>query len=1017
VAWLFDLEKRRYAMRTGKTQFRLFTLVCITLAIALNLNNAFGATINVPTAEYPTIQAGIDAAVNGDTVLVADGTYKGDGNKDLDFTGKAITVRSENGPENSVIDCEKNGRGFNFWSGEGQDSVVSGFTITNGKAGDGGGIRIYDSSPTISNCIIENCQTKYTTGDYYGGGIYCRASYSTNPISPIIENSIIANNKSGRRGGGIYCYGSNATITNCTIVNNSTDNSFDASGGGIYSSYSSPIITNSIVWSNYPNALAGNATVTYSNIEDGQQGEGNINLNPQLMDPLNGNYSLKDYSPCIGAGTSGGAPVFDIVSESRPNPPGSNPDIGAYENSLAVPVTRPLDVFAIVTGNLWQYQVTFQTGAYTREEEVIGFDESYSTPTYLVETRPTYGPTGTLSYRKTTGELRLWKTDFLWYDYIGLLISWYPMQVNDHKYTKTTSSTWAPDPLVPFDVSLTVDVLAKESVNLSFDTLEAYKLRYIYRMWGYGLDESETFYYWVVPYLGFVKYQDNEITEELTSFAIDGGTITKDTDTDGDGLKDYQEEIIYKTDRLDTDTDDDGLSDGEEVNTHETDPNNEDSDNDGLTDFEEVNTHNTDPNNEDTDDDGLTDFDEINIHNTDPNNEDTDGDELNDGDEIAIGTDPNIFDTDGDGMHDGWEYGYGLDPLTDDAGDDPDDDGKTNLEEYDLGRHPTNVEPDTPVLLLPDDNATEIVLTPDLQTQSFSDTDDHNHAQSRWQISTVENDFSESALVLDTISDSHLTSFSVPEFMLSINTIYYWRVKFYDDGNAASDWPGAFSFKTITTDESDQNQNGVPDDQEIDDPNMDLDNDGNPDINQGDMKCVNTGVGAAQIGIKEGTNVTSIECLMWTDPDSIDDTQNKPDDIPLGLFSFKVLVDNEGDTAEVTAYLSEPAPAGARWYKYDAINGWVDYSAHAVFSADRTSVTLQFMDGGFGDADGVANAIIIDPSGIGVAAGGDGGGGGGGCLISTAAYGLRVSKESLALVLFFGFFLIGLSEFRKKFKK
>jgi hypothetical protein len=72
--------------------------------------------------------------------------------------------------------------------------------------------------------------------------------------------------------------------------------------------------------------------------------------------------------------------------------------------------------------------------------------------------------------------------------------------------------------------------------------------------------------------------------------------------------------------------------------------------------------------------------------------------------------------------------------------------------------------------------------------------------------------------------------------------------------------------------------------------------------------------------------------------------------------------------------LSQPAPAGSRWFKFHPIAGtWLDYSDDAVISSDRRSVTLTITDGGYGDLDGVANGIIIDPSGLGATSGSGGG--------------------------------------------
>ncbi len=68
----------------------------------------------------------------------------------------------------------------------------------------------------------------------------------------------------------------------------------------------------------------------------------------------------------------------------------------------------------------------------------------------------------------------------------------------------------------------------------------------------------------------------------------------------------------------------------------------------------------------------------------------------------------------------------------------------------------------------------------------------------------------------------------------------------------------------------------------------------------------------------------------------------------------------------MTVYFSETAPENARWYKYNSVEGWQNYSDHAVFSDDMTSVVITLQDGGIGDDDGIENGIIVDPSGYGV---------------------------------------------------
>jgi hypothetical protein len=101
----------------------------------------------------------------------------------------------------------------------------------------------------------------------------------------------------------------------------------------------------------------------------------------------------------------------------------------------------------------------------------------------------------------------------------------------------------------------------------------------------------------------------------------------------------------------------------------------------------------------------------------------------------------------------------------------------------------------------------------------------------------------------------------------------------------------------------DTDENGIPDDQEVDDT-LDLDGDGTSDIYQNDIKCIQTVAQDAKIGIKISTNVLSIESIKSIDPYDIPDTGNRPNEMPFDAISFKIKVVNAGDTARVIVYLS-----------------------------------------------------------------------------------------------------------------
>ncbi len=132
----------------------LFFNVCLCFLIP---SFCFSTTHKV-SSDYSIIQEAIEIAMDGDTILVAPGTYTGEGNREIEFLGKNVVVISEAGPEQTTIDGEGVGQyGFHIHQGEDHTALVQGFRIINVTGGtffNTGGIYIEDASPTIRECIL-----------------------------------------------------------------------------------------------------------------------------------------------------------------------------------------------------------------------------------------------------------------------------------------------------------------------------------------------------------------------------------------------------------------------------------------------------------------------------------------------------------------------------------------------------------------------------------------------------------------------------------------------------------------------------------------------------------------------------------------------------------------------------------------------------------------------------------------------------------------------------------------------
>ena len=231
--------------------------------IASMAGNSRPGWIDVP-ADYPTIQAAIDAADEGDQIVIAPGTYN---EHDISLRGKAIAIRSTDPldpavVEATVVDGDSIAGVFRISEGEGPRSSIEGLKIVRGYAANGAGILCLNVSPTISRCVlernqanseggggggiaclsshplIEECTLRENIADH-GGGIHCESS------SPLIRSCTFNENAGLDNGGGISCFtGSAATIAGCEFRNNAA---YDKGGGAIYVSASTPYIVDCVL--------------------------------------------------------------------------------------------------------------------------------------------------------------------------------------------------------------------------------------------------------------------------------------------------------------------------------------------------------------------------------------------------------------------------------------------------------------------------------------------------------------------------------------------------------------------------------------------------------------------------------------------------------------------------------------------------------------------------------------------------------------------------------------------------
>ncbi len=355
-------------------RYRYYIFI-ISLFVLIHPVAVFSATIHVPAAQ-PTIQAGIDAATDGDTVLVAPGFYQ----ESVNFLGKKIKLCSSEGAEASTIQGTGDVETISFTNNEPKGAEIKGFTITGGNRS---GIYCVGSSPTIiDNIIIEN----FSIETNFGGGITLR-----NTSNSLIRNNVICGNRAAMYGAALHIGDNDIASQNDTIsynviydnygfavirslgnvqdlqINNNTIWTTDGGDGILHQGNGTLYLRNNIIthasrFGVYHPIEAGPIVAVYNCTYNNQTnynftpGSENIFADAAFLDTTNKDFNLAYSSPCIDAGDPG--PQYN-------DPDGTRNDMGAlpthYQFPMALEIdmgnpTKPHYSFSLSPIIAWQYR-------------------------------------------------------------------------------------------------------------------------------------------------------------------------------------------------------------------------------------------------------------------------------------------------------------------------------------------------------------------------------------------------------------------------------------------------------------------------------------------------------------------------------------------------------------------------------------------------------------------------------------------------------------------------------------